>query len=142
VAIELSAKDAVIRQGEPILLRVQLLNRERATVSTTVLAPWDAVTLLIQGPDGQIIRQSSPAIFGYKSLVDTLIAPGGTFTLRWQGSEFNPISDWGYATAFAPGRYTIVAQRFRCCSGHIAHDGSYRIPLNAESNAVKIEVLK
>jgi hypothetical protein len=74
VAIELSVKGTVIHEGEPILLRISVVNREPVTISTTILAPWDAVTLTINRGDGRTVEPPKPNVLGYHSLADTLIA--------------------------------------------------------------------
>jgi hypothetical protein len=115
-ALRLSTSSATYKVGEPILLKLELINQSSGPLVIQPLTPWDAAELIVLRNGSEKVHASgSPSPKHWKSIAQMQLNPGETYAFRsWQPDApsgvayFHPLSYWGYQQLPA-GQYTIFA---------------------------------
>lgn len=112
LALRLSIQSNHLTVGQPILVRVDVVNLSAQTTYMDVQTPWDAVQIHLLG-NGTTVTPTAPSAFihwGFQPRV-TLQA-GQTFTYQWSDPSvgvgyFYPLSYWGFKQTLPAGHYVL-----------------------------------
>jgi len=98
------------RAGEMVGVRVTLYNATAQAISFVQRPPAHQVRLRLYDSKGRQVKpvssRPSQRMMGSTHMVS--LDPGEELTLRWQGSEWSDLRDWGYDPP-APGEYSVVS---------------------------------
>lgn len=145
ITARLESDKSVYRVGEPILLRLTLINRTGQTVFYGVLPPYVLSTLEVLDAERRALSPSGglgPRIFEGRGNSMPLV-PGKPVVVEYDRSgrgdfrDVADIKDWGYVLN-QPGKYTIVAHLEVEAIG--ASEQTFVTSPNDKSNAVHIEI--
>ncbi len=139
VLLRLSSPKSQYHAGEPVMVKIEVINTSPAPLTVFNFTPWDAVTLSITQA-GRDILASNPAVdFDWRTPIPRRLDPGQSFTLHWQ-QDVNPISYWGFAN-LTIGHYVIFARPIRI-GGFSRQHGTYFLDHRAQRNAIKIDIIQ
>ena len=114
IAIRLTVLNRIVKVGNPVLIRVEIVNQSSQNISLRDRAPWEMVKLSIHAGEKVVQPTGSIAPLDYMTPIYPILHPGEAHTYRFRSTspngldEFHSISDWGYQH-LTPGQYTITA---------------------------------
>jgi hypothetical protein len=108
VHLLIQTEQPTFRVGEPIRVRVSLVNTsERGIAFFPQGAEYDT-QLIVTKSDGQVIRPDGPRAAPWAiSGMPHVVRPHQTQPLGWRDGEWLLLAGWGYQLR-TPGQYTIV----------------------------------
>ncbi|HEY1883529.1 MAG TPA: hypothetical protein VGG51_10865 [Candidatus Cybelea sp.] len=147
IAVRLESDKPVYRVGEPIELRLILINRtSQAIIYANAPPPYAVSKLTVVNAAGNTVPTTAPhgPQYGFESSMDpTELEPGKPFVMEYSDAETNgatgdwvDIKHWNYD--IGPGTYRITASIEIGAFGKNAA----QFTAAARSNEVKITVLK
>ena len=114
IAIRLTVLNRIVKVGNPVLIKVEIVNQSSQNISLRDRAPWEMVKLSIHAGEKVVQPTGSIAPLDYMTPIYPILHPGEARTYRFRSTspngsdEFHSISDWGYQHLPA-GQYTITA---------------------------------
>jgi hypothetical protein len=103
--IQLSASN--FRAGDPIPIRLTLVNQSPDSQYVASLPPQALVKLYVYNNSGDEVRPIPRTINTMIMRPPRAVPPGGKLTLRSREGEWLDLRDWGYDIR-VPGKYTIT----------------------------------
>jgi hypothetical protein len=108
VRLDIAADRATYRAGDPVSVRLQVLNTAGVPITFLRYPPWAEVRLTVTDGTGRIVpRAKSPAPIYMVSARKVTLPAGATRVSTWNNQEWFSLRMWGYVLP-GPGRYTIV----------------------------------
>lgn len=112
LSLRLAVQNIHVVEGQPILIKVDAVNRSPEVTTLDVQTPWDAVQVNLLR-DGATIRPAEPAAFlhwGFQP--EITLQPADSYTYHWRDpsvgiGDYYPLSCWGFKQLLPAGQYTI-----------------------------------
>jgi hypothetical protein len=147
ITARLEADKSVYRVGEPIMLRLTLINRTGQKIFYVVAAPYEISTLEVTNAGGEVLSRSvglGPCVCQGRTQTVAL-GPGKPVVVAYDRNgggafrEVADIKDWGYVLRYL-GKYTVIAHLSVNAIG--VSEQEFTTSPSDESNAVHITILK
>jgi hypothetical protein len=139
ILVRMSSPKAQYHVGEPVMIKIELVNVSQTPLNFMNVAPWNAVDLHVM-QFGAEVKPVRPGIgWDWKMPNTQLLAPGQSYALHWQ-NDTNPLSFWGFANLPA-GHYVIFATPTRV-AGYTRERGFYYLDHSTRSNAIEINIVQ
>lgn len=109
VHIRIEAARSTVRLGEPIMVRLTLVNQSSSVLMVHSGAPHTIVPLLVYDEEGNQVRQTVDGGDPFFRGKGHDIPPGGELKLLSSGKEWGDLRDWGFDLK-SLGNYRISAK--------------------------------
>lgn len=139
VHVRVSSPKLQYHVGQPVMIKIELVNVSRAPLNFIRYTPWDAVDLHVMQFGAEVKPIHGVNGWDWKMPIPQSLAPGESFALYWQ-SDTNPLSFWGFAD-LPDGHYVIFATPTNV-GGYSRERGFYYLDHNARSNAIEINIVQ
>ena len=112
-AVHLETQERAYRVNQPVLIKMELVNKSDDLLAVVPEAPWYITDLVVHDRRGSVVQPTTKKFPARGSPGSFLMQPHSTQLLRWgnlnnEPEEWVDLGKWGYAP-LPPGEYTITA---------------------------------